>query len=54
MKHEKKLQQWMKELLEAKGLNPVNWLYVKNTLEELVIVHRHSGKARTIPKERRQ
>ena len=48
LKHGKKLLRWMKELLEAKGLNPDNWLFVKNTPNELVIVHRHSMKPRTI------
>lgn len=50
MKQSKKLQRWMKELLAEKGLNPDNWYYIKNTPEELVILHRHSLKPRIIQK----
>lgn len=49
MKNGKRLQRWMKDLLKEKGLNPDNWLYTKNTPDELVIIHRYSGKVRIIP-----
>jgi hypothetical protein len=52
LKQPKKLQRWMKELLAKKKLNPNNWYYIKNTSTELVIIHRHSGKPRTIPIEK--
>lgn len=54
MKHGKRLSRDQKQLLAKWGLNPADWLAVKNTSEELVIVHRHSDKTmRTIPKEGR-
>ncbi|HHW94433.1 MAG TPA: hypothetical protein GX736_00650 [Mogibacterium sp.] len=52
MKQEKRLQRWMKEFLSERRLNPNNWYYIKNTPEELVILHRHSLKPRVIKKER--
>ena len=52
MKQPKRLQRWMKDLLKKKGLNPDNWLYIKNTSTELVIMHRYSEKTRTIPIEK--
>jgi len=52
LKQPKKLQRWMKELLAKKKLNPNNWYYIKNTSTELVIIHRYSGKPRTIPIEK--
>lgn len=51
MKHGKKLKRWMKELLAKKGLNPDNWYYVKNLPGELVVLHRHSLKTRSIKLE---
>ena len=51
LKQEKRLQRWMKKLLKEKGLNPRNWYYIKNTPQELVIIHRHSLRPRTIKKE---
>jgi len=50
MKHERRLQRWMKELLAAKRLNPDNWLYVSNMPKELIIKHRNSGVLRKIKK----
>jgi hypothetical protein len=50
VKHEKKLQMWMKVLLKKRGLNPSNWHFVKNTSTELVIVHKLSGSMRSIEK----
>jgi hypothetical protein len=48
MKHGKKLQRWMKKLLESKGLNPENWLYIKNTSKELVVQKRNTERIRAI------
>jgi len=52
LKQQKRLQRWMKELLESKGLNTNNWYYIKNTPDELVIIHKHSLRPRVIKKER--
>jgi len=49
---ERRLTRKMKLLLKKRGLNPDNWLYTKNTPDELVIVHRYSGKVRIIPIEK--
>ena len=48
MRQERKLQRWMKELLSRKGLNVDNWRYLTFSHEELVIIHKHSLKPRTI------
>lgn len=48
MKHGKKLKLWMKKLLKAEGLNPEDWLYVKNLPYVLVIVHYQSSEIRNI------
>ena len=48
MRQEKRLKRWMKELLSRKGLNVDNWRYIRSTSDELVIVHKHSLKPRTI------
>lgn len=40
-----------KILLGYYGLNPADWLVVKNTSNEMTVVHRHTNMARTLPKE---
>lgn len=45
---ERRLKRWMKELLSRKGLNVDNWRYIRSTYDELVIIHKHSLKPRTI------
>jgi hypothetical protein len=45
---ERRLKRWMKELLSRKGLNVDNWRYIRSTSDELVIIHKHSLKPRTI------
>ena len=50
MKHGKKPTRAQAVFIKQNGLNYQNWLVVKDTPEELVIVHRHSDKQRTIPK----
>lgn len=48
MKHVKNLTRDMKYKLIRLKLNPNNWQYIKNTPQELVLVHRVSGKTRVI------
>ena len=48
MKHPKNLTRAMKYKLIKLGLNPLNWQYVKNTPEGLVLVNRTSGKTRMV------
>ena len=43
MKHGKRLTRKQKELLQDIGLNPNNWLKVKNLPDKLVLVHREKG-----------
>ena len=40
-----------KKALKVAGLNPENWLISKDTPEIMVIIHRISGKSRTVRKE---
>ena len=42
MKHGKKPTRAQKQFLDKKGLIAENWLVVKDTPEEMVVVHRHS------------
>lgn len=52
MKHGKKPTVAQRKMIAKSGLNTENWFVVKDTPEELVIVHRHSDKTvRTIHKE---
>jgi hypothetical protein len=49
MKHPRRLTREQKILLDKLHLNPRDWLRVKDTTSELVIVHKHSDKTiRTI------
>lgn len=43
MKHGKRLTRKQKELIQDLGLNPNNWLLVKNLPDKLVLVHREKG-----------
>lgn len=43
MKHGKRLTLKQKELIQGIGLNPNNWLVVKNLSNKLVLVHREKG-----------
>jgi hypothetical protein len=38
----------MKTQLTKMKLNPFNWQYIKNTSDGLVLLHRVSGKTRTV------
>ena len=48
MKHGKKPTKAQKLLLKAYRLNPDNWLIVKHTTEELLVVHRYTSTTRSI------
>lgn len=39
--------------IKKSGLNPANWLIVKNLQDELHIAHRETGRVKVIPMERR-
>ena len=48
MKRGKKPTRQQKILLSKLGLDPANWLVSKNEPKEMVIMHRHTTKTRTI------
>lgn len=51
MKHGKKPTVAQCKLMQKWGLNHENWLVVKDTSTEMVVVHRHSDSTiKTIPK----
>jgi len=50
MKHGKAPTRRQKELIRSWGINPDNWLVVKDTPVEMVITHRYRDQPRTIPK----
>ena len=50
MRHGKKPTVRQAKLISKMGLNYENWLVIKNTSNELVIVHRTTGKPRVLPK----
>lgn len=51
MKHGKKPTYEQRKLIQQWKLDAHDWLVVKDTTEEMVLVHRHSDKTtRTIPK----
>lgn len=52
MKNGKRPTVAQKKEIKSMRLNPENWLVVKNTPRELVIVHRLSGKQRVIKREK--
>ena len=45
---ERRLTRRMKELLKRKGLNPNNWRYIRQTAIGLTIIHKETGRTRTI------
>lgn len=52
MKHGKKATREQRKLLDKYHLNAADWLVVKDTPEEMTIVHRFSDSTtRTLPKE---
>ncbi|EIN2603735.1 hypothetical protein V8L40_002639 [Listeria monocytogenes] len=50
MKNGKKLTRNQAEMIKGAGLNPENWLVVKNLHDCMEIVHRESGNKRVISK----
>lgn len=48
MKHGKRPTVAQKQIISSAGLNPDNWLVVKNTTFCLEIVHRKTGKRETL------
>jgi hypothetical protein len=51
MKHGKKPTREQKKLMQKWKMDVNNWLVVKDTPSEMVLVHRHfDGKTKTIPK----
>ena len=50
MKHRKRPTVKQMKIITRVGLNAENWLVSKDTVDEIVIVHRVSGKPRAIPK----
>ena len=52
MKHGKKPTREQRKLLQKWKLDPMDWLVVKDTPYEMVLIHRHSDRTmRVIPKE---
>jgi hypothetical protein len=51
MKHGKRLTLEMKMFLKSIGLNPKNWLYVKNTPEEVHFINVNSSHEKVFKKE---
>lgn len=54
MKHGRKPTREQKKLLRKWGAVPENWLIERDTPNEMVIVHRVTGKTKTIPKGEQQ
>lgn len=51
MKHGKNPTKSQRTFIQAKGLNPQNWLVVKDTPERMELVHRHfESNRKIIPK----
>lgn len=51
MKHGKRPTVRQKEFMATKGLNPANWLIVKDCRESFEVVNRISNKVRVFRKE---
>lgn len=49
MKHGRKPTLLQKTLIKGAGLNPDNWLVVKNLPSQLHMVHRNTNSTRIIP-----
>lgn len=50
MKQGKRPNRRQKKELEARNLNPANWLVERDSTTELVLIHRFSGNKKTIKK----
>ncbi|MGC4378292.1 hypothetical protein WD019_15390 [Fictibacillus sp. Mic-4] len=49
MKNGKRPTKRQKEHIKAMGLNPENWLIIKNLHNEMHLVHRETGSKRIVP-----
>lgn len=54
MKHGKKPTKAQKIILKERHMNPDNWLIVKNTPEEMLVVHRYTSATRSIRLKRKE
>lgn len=52
MKHGKKPTAAQRKLMEKWKLNGADWLVVKDTASEMLLIHRHFGKVKKVPKAR--
>lgn len=52
MKHGKKPTREQRKIITAARLNVENWFVVKDTPNEMLLIHRHFGNTRIIPKRR--
>ena len=50
MKHGKKPTREQRKLMEKFKVNTYDWLVERETLSELVLIHRHFDKTKIIPK----
>ncbi|GIN60497.1 hypothetical protein J27TS8_04900 [Robertmurraya siralis] len=48
MKQGKRPTRNQKKLFIEYGLNPAKWLIVKNQMHEMLVVHRETGRTKTI------
>ena len=51
MKNGKRPTRAQKKLMSQYKLNYENWLVIKDTPEQMTVVHRYSNQTRVIPKE---
>lgn len=49
MKHGRRPTRTQKMVIKAAGLNPNNWLIVKNLSDRMHLVHRETGNERVVP-----
>ncbi|KMV78305.1 hypothetical protein HMPREF0979_00809 [Coprobacillus sp. 8_1_38FAA] len=50
MKHPKKINLSMKKLIADNGLDPKDYWFIKNTADELVIIHKETSKLISLAK----
>ncbi|MDH6351895.1 hypothetical protein M2298_003879 [Brevibacillus sp. 1238] len=50
MKQGKRPTNRQKDVMTAKKLNPANWLVERDSMTELVLIHRYTGTKKTIKK----
>jgi hypothetical protein len=54
LKHGKNPTLQQKKLIKGRGLNPHNWLVIKNLHDKLIVMHREARAVKEIPKEVRE